>query len=439
MRIACIHIPQYALQCVTRFDPSLRRTAAVVVGSPTPQIAGLQHAPIVIACSRAAWHLGVRLGMTATVARSIAPSASIVGAEPALEHETARAVADAMLGLSSNVELGSRVGAGRAHLAMYVEVPANMRGASFGNRALERLDVLGVTCRIGIADDRFTAWVAASHGGFSQSRTGNRPGDVVVVPRGGAAAFLAPLPLTLLQISTEVQHMLEALGVRTLGEFAALPSPSIAPRPQVFAADYQALARGESGTSLHPYIPRGVACEDIVVGSGNVLDIADSLSGPTAVAHLARRIALRLDGRGSVATRLRISATSAAQTRDLDVQLDEPTAGPEQLARALAPIVAGTTQHPWTLRVVVEGERFSAAASTADSHTRSHNAALDASPASAAAESTVHPLALVLSTSGALFSLSRSKGHSHRRTRRSKPRRVFARSVDVQPTLFKNG
>src|SRR5512141_2744875 len=150
MRIACLHIPQYALQCATRVDPSLRGSAAgtgaaiamVDAGAssgPSPRLAsgsGPLHAPVVVACSRAAWALGVRLGMTATAARTISPEVSVVAVEAAAERETVRAIADVLLGLTAVVDLGGRVGAGGAHLATYAEVPQKMRGHSFGERAL---------------------------------------------------------------------------------------------------------------------------------------------------------------------------------------------------------------------------------------------------------------------------------------------------------------
>src|SRR6185503_8303892 len=232
MRIACIHIPQYALQCATRVDPSLRGAPiAMVAGSGS----GPLHAPIVVACSRAAWGLGVRLGMTAAAARRVSSELAVVHVEPQLERETLRAVAESLLALTGVVDVGGRVGAGAAHLALYAEVPAKTRGNAFGERALERLAGLGLTGRVGIADDRFTAWVAAAYGAAGQ-RLGDHGGnarepgheDVITVARGGSAAFLAPRPLSLLAIAPEVQHMLETLGVRTLGEFAALPAPSVA-------------------------------------------------------------------------------------------------------------------------------------------------------------------------------------------------------------------
>ncbi len=405
MRIACIHIPQFALQCASRLDPALRGAPVVVVGGHEPgrERSGPLHTPVVMACSRAAWALGVRLGMTAASARARSPELTIVTADPALERETVRAIADAALALCDVVDVGGRVGAGGAHLAMYCAVPSKTRGTTFGERLLGVLEELGLTGRIGIADDRFTAWVAASHAASPDDH------GVTSVPRGGSAAFLAPRPLSLLAIPTEVQHMLEALGVRTLGEFAALPAPSVQ-RP--VEADYQALARGESGTHLRAYVPEAPVREEILVG-GNVLDRADALSGPAAVALVARRLELRLAGRARHAAELEVialpaetwtgalapragdsralgalgmsaananepananaSASSAHEAaagpivarRDLPVALDLPTGDAAELARALAAAVdAAQTGEAgaWKLRVVVAAETIPGAA-----------------------------------------------------------------------------
>lgn len=387
MRIACIHLPQFALQSATRVDPALRGAAVAVVSGVEPgrEAAGVLHAPIVLACSRAAWAQGVRLGMTAAAARRASPDTRIVTADAANERETVRAIADTLLGAAQVVDVGGRVGAGGAHLAMYTEVPAKTRGATFGERLLELLDELGLSARVGIADDRFTAWVAAAHSGLEDR-------GVVTVPRGGSAAFLAPRPLSLLAISPEVQHMLEALGVRTLGEFAALPAPSIA-RP--LQADYQALARGESDALLRPYTPDAPIREEVTVGTGHVLELqhllpaneqARGLSFAAAVALVARRIALRLAGRVRGAARLDITAIGRDGTlRDLPVTLASGATDADELApviaNALEPLtaehanvpasehapVAATEPAPtraaaagaqddWRLRVVVSGE-----------------------------------------------------------------------------------
>src|SRR3954470_18540435 len=302
MRIACVHVPQFALQSLGRIDASLRGAAVAVVGAGHEPAPGVRASlallsPIVLACSRAAWSAGVRLGMTATAARFVSPDVRVVSADGALERETVRAIADALLGLSAVVDTGGRVGAIAAHLALYCEVPCKTRGTTFGARVLDVLDSLGLAGRVGIADDRFTAWVAAAHSAEGGSARDDR--GVVSVPRGGSAAFLAPRPLALLAITPEVQHMLEALGVRTLGEFAALPAPSVS-RP--LEADYQALARGESGSALRPYAPEAPIREELVVGSAGSL-----FGGASVVQTVARRLALRLAGRSRGASRLEVT------------------------------------------------------------------------------------------------------------------------------------
>jgi hypothetical protein len=210
--------------------------------------------------------------------------------------------------------------------------------------------------------------------------------------------------------------------VRTLGEFAALPAPSVH-RP--VEADYQALARGEGGSALRAYVPEAPVREEIVVG-GNVLDRADAVSGPAAIAMIAKRIALRLEGRGRCAARLDVAAVDATGARELPIDLDAPVGEPEELARVLAPVVEaepaasgwslGRTSS-WRLRVVVAAEAVPGA-----------EAVEVIAEASAPIAQTIDPLAVVLSTSGSLFALSppdlrAERRDAHRRTRRGKQRR----------------
>ncbi len=470
MRIACVHVPQFALQTLTRIDPSLRGAPVAVVGSgiDVSTFSGANGrvaltSPVVQACSRAAWALGVRIGMTATAANAAAPGQlRVVTADATLERETVRAMADALLGVSPVVDVGGRIGAGGAHLAMYCEVPSKTRGASFGDKLVDLLGTLGVTVRIGIADDRFTAWVAAAHGLPTARRADDKLGvldetGVVSVPRGGSAAFLSPRPLSLLAITPEVQHMLEALGVRTLGEFAALPAPSVA-RP--VEADYQALARGDSGQSLRPYAPEAPIREDIVLSP-----VEGGLTTSSAIAHLAERIAARLAGRGRGAARLEVAVSGASgeqvvpilpgvtsraerQSRGLVPvsELAAPTASRkiidsvDELADAIGLAVDADLASPWRIRVAVTGEAI--AGDEVDTNER-----IEAFTTDAAAS--LDLLNVVLASTGTSESGTwrlTSPGHhlrderrdAHRRTQRGKAaeRRRMRDREFVQARLF---
>ena len=441
MRIACVHIPQLSLQCATRVDPSLRGAAVAVVGSGLAtgrDRIGLPAAltsPVVLACSRAAWGFGVRLGMTATTARGLSPSLRLVTAEPQLERETVRAIADALLGASPTVDVGGRLGAGGAHLAMYAEVPAKTRGASFGERVREVLEALGLVGRVGIADDRFTAWVAAADGGSDAWEHA-----VVTVPRGGSAAFLSPRPLGLLSITPEVQHMLEALGVRTLGQFASLPAPTAGrPVDRQAGGDFQALARGESGSTLRPYAPEANIREDIALEGPDA-----GLGGLSAIGALAHRLALRLAGRERLAGVLEVSALAAdgsgERERLLPVALPHATADVEALTAALVAAVDGAAATIHRLRVVVSREAVAGDAAATASELRP--AVMNENVAAP-----ISTLSVVLSSTGTGDLFDHSWAHeparpawdarrdAHRRTRRGKQRRRVTPTA-VQPRLF---
>ncbi len=85
---------------------------------------------------------------------------------------------------------------------------------------------------VGIADGLFAAVLAARHG--------------VVVPVGGTPAFLAPLPVGILG-RADLAELLDRLGVRTLGEFAALPDADILGRFGADGAHAHRVAGGRSG------------------------------------------------------------------------------------------------------------------------------------------------------------------------------------------------
>src|SRR6266851_3613267 len=75
---------------------------------------------------------------------------------------------------------------------------------------------VGVEIRVGIAESRIAALAAARLG----------PGVMIVAP-GGDAAYLAPAPLSLLDLPEETATRLSRWGLRTLGELAALPTAGL--------------------------------------------------------------------------------------------------------------------------------------------------------------------------------------------------------------------
>lgn len=262
MRIACVHFPQFSLQALVREAPALKYAALAVADETGRTVAS---------CNQAAKDVGVRIGMAVPAARVLGIT---LGAPATVQLQRAAAAAfDAVVTLSQEVERGRSSG---AHHAIFVRVPAGCRGATFGARLLQTLDAAGFVARVGIADDRFTAWVAAM----------DAPDAVHVIARGGSAAYLADKPTSLLAIPAEVRQMLALGGVTTLGAFAALPPPSVA---RAWDADYQALARGDGGSQLVVATPTGPVDEQL-----NDVDLDH------AAEQLVARTAMRLLTRGEL-------------------------------------------------------------------------------------------------------------------------------------------
>src|SRR5579871_562316 len=67
---------------------------------------------------------------------------------------------------------------------------------------------------------------------------------VTILETGKEAGVLAPLPVYLLGGTPELAHTLDLWGIRTLGEFAALPPIGIAARLGEAGVHLQRLARG---------------------------------------------------------------------------------------------------------------------------------------------------------------------------------------------------
>jgi hypothetical protein len=145
-----------------------------------------------------------------------------------------------------------------------------------------------------------------------------------IVPRGGAAAFLAPLPITLLPIDPEVARMLRRARVRTLGDFATLPPPSSAHRAPR-DADLRAMARGEGASVLRSFAPSEIVRERVVCEQPLLTAFSAAGSAAEPLSFLLRplvdRACERLRGRGMAAGALELRLGSASQQRVIPVEL----------------------------------------------------------------------------------------------------------------------
>ncbi|MEA5453566.1 DNA polymerase Y family protein [Sinomonas sp. JGH33] len=115
-----------------------------------------------------------------------------------------------------------------------------------GGAALEAASRLGLEVRAGIADSVFAAEQAA--------RTAHDLSPLLVLAPGASPAFLAPLPVRVLG-DPKLASLLVRLGIRTLGDFAALPPSDVRSRFGPEGLEAHARARGEDARAVAPRVP----------------------------------------------------------------------------------------------------------------------------------------------------------------------------------------
>jgi protein ImuB len=186
---------------------------------------------------------------------------------------------------------------------------------------------LGRNARLGVAQSRFVAWCAATEARQRQ--------PTVVVEGRRTARFLAPLPVGLLRSRHELSGLpetLERLGVRTLGELAALPVPAMAERfghPGLLALD---LAGGRD-TPLEPRRPHEPVAERIELPEAAVGQQLER-----ALELLIGRLLARRERNGRSLRALAVSARFVTGgTWRTAVTLRHASADPERIRIALAP------------------------------------------------------------------------------------------------------
>lgn len=218
------HLPCFGLQALARHDAGLRAHPLALEGEG--EMRGR-----VAEASRAARAQGVAEGQTLAQARGACPELRVVTASGGALADARRAAHDALLMVSPRVEWS---GGGTFCAEATGLAPLFGSERALLAHACGALDDAGFVARAACASTRLAATVAARA----------RPGTCIV-PDGEEASFLAPLPLDALPLREDALRRFGLLGVRTIGQFARLPSDGLADRFGREVARWQRLVRGE--------------------------------------------------------------------------------------------------------------------------------------------------------------------------------------------------
>ena len=208
MSVLCGRIPNLAFTLAARHQPDLANHPAALIGRDE-SVCGL---------SASAYQAGVRMGMTARLAKMRCPDVLVLDADLAACQDAQTA----FLGEVGQWELPIEAhGLGMAYIDLH-EVTAEKKevtalATELGRRLRKTLgDDLQPS--LGWDHSKFCSRAAAFH---------TPVGRMKLVAKEDEVKFLAPLPISYLPLPAHSLQRLNWLGITTLGQFAALPASAV--------------------------------------------------------------------------------------------------------------------------------------------------------------------------------------------------------------------
>ena len=239
VRVACIWIAQLPLRVEVLRHPAWDGRPLVLGGAPGER-------KVVQLCSPEAEAAGVRPGLPLREVVPLCPEAIVLQPDPVRTAAVRESVLADLQRVSPAVEPDDS-----DEGALFLE----LRGLRTLYRELPRLEAAIravvpplLRPRLGFGSGKFAALIAARLA---------RPGEARVVPASATAAFLASLSVQQLDrvLDPEVLQRLELLGLRTIGDLAALPLGAVQAEFGPAGARAWRLAHGQD---TEPVVPRPI-------------------------------------------------------------------------------------------------------------------------------------------------------------------------------------
>jgi len=251
-------------------DPSLRGKPVIVGGRPDER-------GVVSAASYEARRFGVHSAMPLRTAGRRCPHGVFLPGRPDRYRELSQQV---MAIFASYTPLLAPISLDEAFLDVTGSAAAFGDGATIARHIKERvLEEIGLVVSVGVATNKLCAKVASDL---------RKPDALVIVPPGGEAAFLAPLPIRRLWgVGPQAQQALGEYGVTTIGQLAALEPATLERRFGRYGIDLATRARGIDRSPVETlHAPKSVGHEHTFsidtpeVGrlEATLLDLAESVA-----------------------------------------------------------------------------------------------------------------------------------------------------------------
>jgi DNA polymerase-4 len=241
-----LHIDLDAFFCAVEeiHNPELRGKAFAVGGKPNER-------GVVSSCSYAARRMGVRSAMPMSQAIRLSPGLIIISPRHRLYSDVSRQVMQRLRDITSLVEQIS-IDEAFLDISDIRDEPERL-----ARRLQARIhDELRLPCSIGIASNKLVAKIATEVGKalalkkIKAEGEAKPPNAVTVVPSGGEAAFLNPLPADMLWgVGPKTSTRLTELGIHTIGDITKWPENELI---RLFGENGRDLARHAKGIDNRP-------------------------------------------------------------------------------------------------------------------------------------------------------------------------------------------
>jgi protein ImuB len=302
MAFASIHIPNFLVQAVVRFEPALRHRAVALVDGIPPQWK-------VIAANQDALLAGIQFGMAKSLAAEFG-AVEIRHRSPAKEKASHAALLDLGWSVSPRIE-----DTALDTIILDLAGLASLFGSkeNIANQLTQCASGLGLAANVAIAPNIEVAFLASR--GFT--------GTTLISP-GEESKCLGCLPVYILSVPPEILETLERWGIRTCEALAALPLLDLSER------------LGQEGVRLHE-LARGARLRSLVLAEPSLsfeeeMTLEDSVEELEPLAfilgRLLHQLSARLAARSLAANsiRLQFELDSASQIDRCEPRRDSSTA-----------------------------------------------------------------------------------------------------------------
>ncbi|MGH7210680.1 MAG: Y-family DNA polymerase, partial [Acetobacteraceae bacterium] len=300
----------------------LRRRSALPAETPVVTRAHDGRRLVVAAPDAAALRLGLHPDMPLAHAQALIPGLHIADADPTGD---AGALDDLAAWCLRYAPLTAADLADPADYNVWIDAAgcAHLFGGEAAMLAdlTTRLARAGIAARAAIADTPGAAHAMARYGGQS------------VIPSGGIAEALAPLPVSALRLQSDTAATLRTLGLERIGQLAAAPRGPLSRRFGAVLLTRLDQALGRVMEPITPVLPPALIQHRL----GFVEPLLTAEAFAVVIDTLTETICVKLDRAGLGARRLdlvfeRVDATVQA----IRIGLSRPARAPRHLARLLA-------------------------------------------------------------------------------------------------------